>query len=249
MNSDMNPHTPSLFLRLPAELRFQIYEYLLPTTTRISSKHDNGLVWLRGCTALLAVNRQISEECLELLYGHNTFVIEISYNRIDFRFRWLLPVSGLSPNTAFSFLDHFSQRNLQRIKKYLVHVEMVDSYTGMIKYNCGGRGLQAGLREQLRRLVEVLRCAGELRKVEVRFMDRQKNPRVTQVVLEPLLLLRGVQKAVLLGGVTPDYADYLQQKMIERGERPALSHRPRIPFMPEQRRSAPPLLEKILLAS
>lgn len=241
--------SPSPFLRLPAELRVQIYEYLLPTTTRISSKHDNGLVWLRGCTALVAVNRLISEECLELLYGHNTFVVEISYDRIEFRFRWLLPASGLSPNRAYAFLDHFSQRNLQRIKKYLVHVEMVDSYTGMIKYNCGGRGLHAGLREQLRRLVEVLRCAGELRKVEVRFVDKQKNARATQVVLEPLLLLRGVYKAIVSGGVTPDYADYLQRKMIESGERPVVSHRPRIPFMPEQRRSAPPLLEKILLAS
>ncbi|GME43152.1 hypothetical protein GTA08_BOTSDO08930 [Neofusicoccum parvum] len=245
----MSAPNPSPFLRLPAELRVQIYEYLLPTTTRISYKHDNGLVWLRGCTPLWAVNRQISEECLALLYGHNTFVIEIAYSRLDFRLRWLLPDSGLTPNRAFSFLDHFSQRNLQRIRKCLVHVEMVDSYTGMIKYNCGGRGLQAGLREQIRRLVEVLRSAGELRRVEVRFVDKQKNARATQAVLEPLLLLRGVREAVVSGGVTPDYADYLERKMVESGERPVMSHRPRIPFMPEQRRSAPPLLEKILLAS
>ncbi|KAL1642113.1 hypothetical protein SLS58_005704 [Diplodia intermedia] len=245
----MTTPAASPFLRLPAELRVQIYGYLLPSTARVPYKHDHGLIWLRGCTSLLATNRQISEECLELLYGQNIFVIEVSYNRIDFRFRWLLPASGLTPNTSYSFLDHFSQRNLQRIRKYLLHVELVDSYTGMIKYNCGGSGLYAGLREQVRRLVEVLRCAAELREVEVCFVDGQKNAVASQVVLEPLLLLRGVQNAILSGGVTPDFANYLQRKMKESGEGPAMTHRPRIPFMPEQRRSAPPLLEKILLAS
>lgn len=239
--------TTSPFLRLPAELRVQIYGYLLPCTTRVPYKHDHGLIWLRGCISLLAVNRQISEECLDLLYGQNIFVIEISYNRIDFRFRWMLPASGLTPNASYSFLDHFSQQNLQRIRKYLIHVELVDSYTGMIKYNCGGSGLYAGLREQVRRLVEALRCAGELRELELCFVDGQKNPVASQVVLEPLLLLRGVQNVILAGGVTPDFANRLQRRMKEGGERPAM-HRPRIPFVPE-RRSAPPLLEKILLAS
>ncbi|KAF2143004.1 uncharacterized protein K452DRAFT_286634 [Aplosporella prunicola CBS 121167] len=205
----------SPLLRLPSEIRGQILEYVLPTTTRIPSKHDaNGLVWLRGHNAVLATCRQLHEEGAAIIYGQNTFVIEVSYDRISFRFRWLLPANcNLAPNRAFSFLDHFSQRNIQRIKNYYIKIDHVDSYTGMIKFNCGGRGLTDGLREKVRQLMTVLRCAGELNRVEVRFVDSSKRPRDTQVVLEPLLVLREVRRARVRGDVMAEFGEHVERKM------------------------------------
>lgn len=242
------------FLRLPIELRLQIYSYTLPKTVREASKHDDdGLVWQRSDIALLSVNRQISEECLDCLYGDNTFVVECGYSKIEFRFRTILPDNhNLAPSRTYSFLDHFSQRNIQRIRHYLVHVERVDSYTGMIKYNCSGRGLTDRTREQVRRLVECLRY-GALQKVDVRFVNYEGRWE-TQEVLRPLVLLRGVRKAIISGGLKPEFAKYLQDKMMETGDRiggeKSSAHRSRDCNMREQRRDpVPPLLEKVLLAS
>ncbi|KAF2086926.1 hypothetical protein K490DRAFT_18607, partial [Saccharata proteae CBS 121410] len=146
-------------LSLPLEIRNEIYTYLLPRTVKHPSgtRIDRGIVWLRGQTAIMATCHQLNSECMALLYGSNMFVISVGYDRIHFRFRWLLPANhNLSPNRAFSFLDHFSQRTIQLIKNYHIDVEQVDPYTGMIKFNCQGRGLTDGLRSQVQTLVDVL---------------------------------------------------------------------------------------------
>ncbi|KAK8257483.1 hypothetical protein IWZ00DRAFT_14057 [Phyllosticta capitalensis] len=250
----MDASALSPFLRLPLELRLQIYCYALPKTIHEPSKQeDDGLVWQRSDIGLLSANRQISEECLDCLYGDNTFVIECGYSKIEFRFRTILPGNhNLAPSRTYSFLDHFSQRNIQRIRHFVVYVERVDSYTGMIKYNCSGRGLTDRTREQVRRLVECLRY-GTLQKVDVRFVNLERSWQM-QEVLRPLVLLRGVRQAIVSGGLKPEFAKYLQDKMMETGDRiggeRSPAHRPRGSYMGEQPRDpVPPLLEKILLAS
>ncbi|KAF2811352.1 uncharacterized protein BDZ99DRAFT_461440 [Mytilinidion resinicola] len=197
----------------------------LPNTSR---KAGNDIVWRRGWTALLAVNRQIHEECVDLIYGDNTFVIDVAYDSIKFRYRWVLP-SNLTPSQSYSFLDHFSQRNLLRIRNYIVNVEHVDSYTGMIKYNCGGRGLTAGIRQQVQNLVELLALVPSLHRVHVHLIDGaisrvrfpsgrlhrvqdKGNCAAAQTVLDPLFRLYGVRKAAVTG-VTPEYMTRLEEQM------------------------------------
>ena len=255
-------------LRLPLELRRQIYASLLPRTLNLALRYQrrpdptpraeynltfvrqpsssngswkvqktrpksdretgNDVVWRRGCTALLAVNKQMHEEAADMLYGENTFVLDVTFDKIAFRYRWRTE-NGLTPSRQFDWLEHFSQRNLVRVKKYVVNVESVDDYTGMIKYNVGGRGLPAGIRAKVRELVDLLVLVHDLRRLEVHLIDgdisRHRFPsgrvhRVqdeshyaqTQTVLDPLRALYGVRQ-VQVTGVSEEYAKALEMSM------------------------------------
>jgi hypothetical protein len=188
----------------------------------------NDVVWRRGCTALLALNRQIHEETADMLYGENTFVLDVTFDAIKFRYRWRT-VNALTPNRTYPFLEHFSQRNLMRMRRCIVNVESVDDYTGMIKYNCQGRGLPAGIRARVRELTDQLAAVQCLHYLQVHLIDsaisRMKFPsgrvhRVqdeaiyaqTQMVLEPLRLLHGVRRADV-SGVSEEYAEDLSRSM------------------------------------
>lgn len=274
LHSGASPNEPSPLLRLPLELRRQIYAAVLPHTRSVTPRFQhsspgeipraeynltfvrqaassngtwkmqktspkseretgNDIVWRRGCTALLAVNKQTHEEAADMIYGENTFVVDVTFDKIAFRCRWRTE-NGLIPSRQIDWLEHFSQRNLMRVKRYVVNVESVDDYTGMIKYNVGGRGLPAGIRGKVRELVHLLVAVPELGSVEVHLIDgdvsRHRFPsgrvhRVqdeshyaqTQTVLEPFRALRGVRQAQVTG-VSEDYAKALEKGMVaQRG--------------------------------
>ena len=198
------------------------------TVPKTEREAGNNVVWRRGLIGILATNHQIHEECVDLIYGSSTFVLDIAYDSIKFRYRWLLP-SNLTPSRSYSFLDHFSQRNLLRIKNYIINVEHVDSYTGMIKYNCGGHGLSAGIRHQVQNLVDLLSVVPCLHRIYIHLIDGaisrarfpsgrvhrvqdEKNCATAQTVLDPFLRLYGARKARVTG-VTPDYAKSLEGQM------------------------------------
>lgn len=262
---------PSPLLRLPIELRRQIYLFLLPHTLNLAVRYQrspeptvraeynltfvrqtsssgfssgswkmqktapksdretgNDIVWRRGCTSLLAVNRLIHEEATDMLYGENTFVIDVTFDKVAFRYRWRTE-NGLTPSRQVDWLEHFSQRNLLRVKNYIVNVESVDDYTGMIKYNVGGRGLPAGMRAKVHELVDLMVLVRELRSLSVHLVDgdisRHRFPsgrvhRVqdeshyaqTQTVLEPFRALYGVRQAQVTG-VSEEYAKALEGSM------------------------------------
>lgn len=181
-------------LKLPAEIRTQIYSYLLPRTIEhrepnpllghvrnfsavkkrvakgmLVPQHDPSsrqggpgpVVWRRGNISLLSVNKQVHHEAAELLYGNSTFQLFVTYSGISFRYTWLLHGGG-TPNRRYDFLELLPKKYLVLIKKVIVHVDHVDSYTGMIKFNVSGKGLTYGLRKQIQRLVNALQedCAG-----------------------------------------------------------------------------------------
>ncbi|KAF1957494.1 hypothetical protein CC80DRAFT_592747 [Byssothecium circinans] len=200
------------------------------TLPRSSREMGNEIVWRRGCTAILAANHQIHDECVDVIYGGNTFVIDVTFDSIKFRQRWRT-ANNLTPSRSYAFLDHFSQRNLMRIKDYVINVEHVDDYTGMIKYNCGGKGLTAGIRGMVQELVELLTLVPHLRRLHVHLIDgaisRVKFPsgrvhRVqdwqnysnSQTVLEPFRRLYGVRMAGVTG-VSPAYREELEKSLTE----------------------------------
>ncbi|KAF2841414.1 hypothetical protein M501DRAFT_1000623 [Patellaria atrata CBS 101060] len=218
----------SYFLKLPLEIRQEIFSYILPTTFK---DKNHGIAWRRGHIALLAVNRQLNEECLDLMYGHSTFTIDVTYDSIRFRYQWVLP-SLLCPNKRYPFLTCFPPHLLRLIKYYEISVEHVDGYTGMIKYNCQGPGLTDGLRAQVQKLVEVMVTAGELHRVKIYLshgnkvlkqirtvavfaVERGKNAAVIQTVLDPFRSLKGVRQARVMGtDMQDDFARALEKQMM-----------------------------------
>jgi len=128
------------------------------TTGRGNSVPTN-IAWRRGNTSLFAVCRQLHDECADMVYGSNTFMLGVTFSSITFRFRFLLP-SGMAPKREYNFLELMPERYLRRLRRVLVCVDHVDSYTGMIKYNVSGKGLMHGLRRQVLRLVCALQPRG-----------------------------------------------------------------------------------------
>jgi hypothetical protein len=266
------PTTSNLspLLRLPVELRRQIYTYVLPSTStfdirlqrgtgeqperseynltfvretlgngvwkmqktlpKTDRETGNDVVWRRGNINILAVCKQIHDECADMIYGENMFVIDVAFDSIKFRYRWRTP-ANLTPNRSILFLTHFSQRNLMRIKKYVINVEHVDDYTGMIKYNTGGRGLTAGIREQVGALVDLLSVVPNLQRLHIHLIDGaisrirfpsgrvhrvqdEKNYSLSQAVLDPFKRLYGVRKAEV-SGVSEEYSEVLEKSMTD----------------------------------
>lgn len=259
-------------LELPLELRQQILRYLLPRTQEFrdsgslgeharnfsavkkrgakgmiipSSANASGVsnvVWQRGNIHVLGVCKQLHDECAELLYSTNTFLLFVTYGGISFRFRWLLP-SGLAPSRSYNFIKLLPERYLHLIKRVVVHVDHVDSYTGMIKFNVDGNGLTHGLRKQVQSLVEALQASNNsdaiaddrrLAKVYIRVsngnavLDALKSSVVREreigvmvsedieKMLEPFGQLRGVQQVSVVGAVTESYARRLQARMTSK---------------------------------
>lgn len=244
------------FLHLPLELRQQIYNYLLPSADNQSVRSlgagqlrppldqvlgPSSLIWSRGQTSLLCVCHQVHDECAALLYGNNQFVILVSYDSISFRYRWLLQ-SGLAPSGHFEFLELVPPRYIRLLKHLVVYVDHVDSYTGMIKYNVGGKGLTHKLSGQVQKLVDALRAvnheddtngieSSRLNSLRIKVsngndhLNREKRSIVrnreseirgvqeVQTVLSPFSDMRGIIKVEFEGAVTSSYADYLRKSM------------------------------------
>jgi hypothetical protein len=130
------------------------------TAAARASSVPTNIAWRRGNTALFAVCRQLHDECADIVYGSNTFMLGVTFSSITFRFRFLLP-SGMAPKREYNFLELMPERYLRRLRRVLVCVDHVDSYTGMIKYNVSGKGLMHGLRRQVLKLVCALQPLGE----------------------------------------------------------------------------------------
>lgn len=165
----------------------------------------------------------------------------VTFERITFRFRWL-SLNGLAPSRSFDFLELLPERYMQRIKRIVVHVDHVDSYTGMIKFNVGGKGLTHGLRIQVQRLVNALKPADSdherrLSKISIRISNgnavldtiksddvrKREGIKVAEDIkdmLEPFKQLYDVREASVSGAITDELAQELEDRMRSK-ERPA----------------------------
>jgi hypothetical protein len=139
------------------------------TSTSSSFNVPSNIAWRRGNTSLFAVCRQLHDECADMVYGSNTFLLGVTFSNITFRFRYLLP-SGMAPQREYAFLELMPARYLRRLRRVFISVDHVDSYTGMIKYNVSGKGLVHGIRRQVLKLVCALQpppMAGQDEKREI----------------------------------------------------------------------------------
>ncbi|KAL6721216.1 hypothetical protein ACLMJK_000318 [Lecanora helva] len=74
---------PSPFLRLPVEIRLQIYNLVLPYSEYNiniqNSRKDSPVTWYPGNGSILFVNRQIYRETVEILYRENFFSLFVRH--------------------------------------------------------------------------------------------------------------------------------------------------------------------------
>ncbi|KAK4895047.1 hypothetical protein LTR27_006914 [Elasticomyces elasticus] len=209
---------------------------VLPNTppTNNGNSNSSNIVWYRGHTRLFEVCQQLHSECADLVYGTNTFLLFLTYEGIKWRYRWLLP-SGQAPMRNYPFLDLMPPHYMRLVKRVIVHIDLVDGYTGMIKYNVSGQGLVHGLRRQVQRLVSALKPGEDEEKRELtRLAVRVSNSAMSdtanrkrqsgkivdaseedlETVLQPFRQLFGVRDASVTGAETAEYARELEGRLM-----------------------------------
>lgn len=128
-NDPSIPTSKCHFFTLPLELRQQIYSYILPYTSFITSIGTGGIVWYRGNTTILAASRLLHEECAAQLYGSSVFSLCVTWDCTIFDFRWVHPL-GLLPKRRMPFPEGFSNRSLKLMRRFFVRINHLDPYTG-----------------------------------------------------------------------------------------------------------------------
>lgn len=184
------------FLKLPYELRAHIYNYVLPSTT---DHPDRGIVWLRATAAIWATNRLVYKECIRLIYGNPTFLIDIKFDKAEFLYQWVLPQRSLVPKRIFNFPDPIVARNRPLMRNFYVRVHQVDSYTGMIKYNYSNPEVLArGLRCQVNILCAFLKEMHEIRELRISYHGgNEESHAVLPLVMDPFWQLKRTKKVTV----------------------------------------------------
>ncbi|KAL8829130.1 MAG: hypothetical protein Q9191_002181 [Dirinaria sp. TL-2023a] len=82
----MSSHSSCPLLDLPLEIRYKIYNLVLPSqdTPPRSALWSTFTDTPKKCMSLLLVNQQVSAEARQLLYGDSSFTIAISLNHLSF---------------------------------------------------------------------------------------------------------------------------------------------------------------------
>ena len=185
--------TRSPFLELPYELRAKIYSYVLPSTSNVKNR---GLVWNRG-PPIWATNRQIHSECIGSLYGNGTFLIEVGYDYIQFIHQYRLPTSNLVAKRGHEFPEKIPARYQTLMRRFQITVKEVDSYTGMIMYNCSNtQALYMKLRQQMQQLCDFLRGLPEVRTLEILYNQEYSKVNMERIMELPSKPFRGLSNVV-----------------------------------------------------
>ena len=195
-------------LQLPLELREIILSLILPHTAH----SPKGISWLRGTTAVLAACKQLHNEGTSLIYGTNAFVIDTIYDCSTFAYQWLLP-SGLVPKRTMAFPEQLASRNVALMRRFQIRVHHVDSYTGMLKYNCGGHGLVEGLRDQVRFLCQALRELREIQMLHIELRDGGGIIGVDEIICAPFLELKNTRAVTISGKFSSSFAKELKTRL------------------------------------
>lgn len=193
------------FLELPYELRAQIYNYVLPSTRNVKTR---GLVWDRG-PPIWATNRQIHSECIGLLYGNGTFLVEVGYDYIQFVHQYRLPTSNLVAKRVHEFPEKIPARYQTLMRRFQITVKEVDSYTGMIMYNCSNtKALYMKLRQQMQKLCDFLRRLPEVRNLEILYNQEYSRVNIERIMELPSEPFRGLSNVVAFSIVIRDGKSY-----------------------------------------
>ena len=197
--------TRCLFLELPYELRAQIYSYVLPSTRNVTNR---GLVWDRG-TPIWATNRQIHSECIGPMYGNGTFLVEVGYDYIHFVHQYRLPTSNLIAKRIHRFPEKISPRYQTLMRMFHITVKEVDSYTGMIMYNCSNtEALYLKLRQQMQKLCDFLQGLPKIRNLEILYDQEYRKVNMERLMELPSKPFLRLSKVVALSIVIRDGKSY-----------------------------------------
>jgi hypothetical protein len=174
----------------------------------------------------------VHHEATTLLFAGNTLALGVSFRGFHFHVRYPITRTNASSILVIKALDFpkavGGARIAQLVRRAVVTVEVVDDYTGGLKYNVSGPCLVDGYKQQVARLAHMLprwMISLEIRLVwraETKQTETGRKPLGQQVqqvqeVLSPLGNLRATSVLVERGVVEEGFAEELEARI--RGER------------------------------
>ncbi|KAI4126411.1 MAG: hypothetical protein LQ347_004985 [Umbilicaria vellea] len=181
MASPAPPQLPGL-LRLPVEIRLEIYRHLLKHRP-LDHPFDGLAITSAAYTfdpAALHLNKQIASEAKRVFYGENTWKVVISFN-----FNYFRLLNGLAALRQRSFLPHMRRFHL----RFDLCNKMLNEYPsfGLVEY-CHQTKLNA------EKTCRVLAALPALQVVEISWVDDTHGGSWEQKrwILDSLVLLRTV---------------------------------------------------------
>ncbi len=119
-----SPLTRFNLLRLPLEIRQQIYTYVLPSNKPRNDISDGG--WISGSVSILRANRQVYAEAIAVLFANVTFHIRVerdcvlfikTYHFLDGR------ILKVPLSVRYAFPEALG-RNLWRVQRVAIQIKM-----------------------------------------------------------------------------------------------------------------------------
>ena len=111
-------------LSLSLEIRRQIYSYLVPRTYR--DHRSNLQVWYRGNTQLLAANKQIHAEVVDMIYGDSTFFLEVVEGSVMFLLDYPSCLDGIFLRDRLSLPDTIATKYITQMRN--LRFQIIPSY-------------------------------------------------------------------------------------------------------------------------
>ena len=202
----------SPLLRLPAELRLEVYSLLVeiyefPKGQRHGGEHVSHSFVI----AVLCLNRQINAEATAVFFKNLTLRVDIA-NQIGHTLRY-------EPSIRSNF-----------IKKVYLHLSMQSIMDiAEMKFGCNSKKMLKLVADWFEALAEHLTSMGSLEELSLDFQQAtglrwcptyaNVNFRLHEGIMEPLKRINGLKKVSILGNISEGYSNALSKAMIRpRGQ-------------------------------
>ncbi|KAI4176977.1 MAG: hypothetical protein LQ346_007747 [Caloplaca aetnensis] len=181
-----------LLLELPAELRSDIFRYVLPYTFYFG---QTGICWRKGTTTLLAVSRSVHDEAAHIMYGQASFILDVLWDCTVFECQRFAP-NGIVYRRFYAFPEKIGFKYLRLLRSIEVDVEVPDGRTQLVRQGLSSvAGLKQGVGDQIKSLCKILRNIPNLQRLCVHYYGPARNSSTekaeasltSQDILGPLL--------------------------------------------------------------
>lgn len=185
----IDPETTTVrchLLSIPTELRVLILSYILPRTSRVTTRRPN--VWIRGSTSILRTCKQLHVEGVEIIYSRSPFAIDVAQFSIKFDAQYLWVLTRSIRRHYCIFPQCFGEQYLHLIKTLVVKVRIVSKHPARATYNHSNpAAFLDDYRAQVEHLCTVLERLPHLKRLAIWFRDDSRTQHSNDIVLQPLL--------------------------------------------------------------
>ncbi|OJD31993.1 uncharacterized protein BKCO1_4200057 [Diplodia corticola] len=200
------PQGPCHFLRLPVELRIEVYKYFLQPGAVCGDEHQAQT--FRPFLPLLLVNKQVGSEAQDHLYACTTFHVEIGQQGATINGRYLYRPCGAEYRyddeggaVVNKYRDIRQQLNFSRVKNFNLEVSVVNC-SELVGWS--EEVEMYDLRDSISAILPYLARARSLNKLNVRVVctrfDRWTPAKALanfKLITQPLMSLRNVMHPLL----------------------------------------------------